>query len=333
MGCILDTTLAPQDSRAAVIASLWEMVTALKDQLSAVQLELQQLQQYCLVLWQSSQAVDLSPDQPAPMSPSPLDPLPLSPSSPPSLCGAEDVLSSPLYSASSGLLGTQVSPVPTPLSPALPPSSSHPPLHPFQGDCDIPTPESSPSLAPVSGDPSASQPKASQLPITQAIASLGLVGDDLMVAVQATSKLTRPPPVLGKDGCKLARVYVQGINRMPIRDVHLYLKQLHFQVSRLMHISFLGTRTVEFLVTGDYVDGFRRRVETIGRAIQWRVLDGFDATIAADPHADAHTCHRVYAAFLRRVHRIITHAPHPAVKASYTAWLQHLCLPLPSLSP
>jgi len=160
--------------------------------------------------------------------------------------------------------------------------------------------------------------------------SVGLVGSDLEDARKALAKLSRRPAQVGKDGCKLVKVYVRGIGRMPIRDVRKCLKDLRFQTSRILNVSFLGTMTVEFCITGDYIRGFQKRIETLGASAGWKVLSAFDAASVADPQADETTKKRVQAAFVQRIHGIIQSTSRPAVKAHYETWLQSLNLPLPT---
>ena len=196
------------------------------------------------------------------------------------------------------------------------------------------TPAVSAAPAPSAPTPSAPVPSAPAKPLKksypQVSIDLGFAGEDLQAAVQAISRLSRPPPQIGKDGSKLSKVYVQGIGRMPISQVRLHLKSLRFRVSRILNISFLGANTAEFLLTADYVGGFKRRIGVIGQATRWRLLDTFDAAALADPKADPATKQRVQDAFIKRVHHIILKTTHPAVKASYETWLRDLNLPLPS---
>jgi len=71
----------------------------------------------------------------------------------------------------------------------------------------------------------------------------------------------------------------------------------------------------------------------IGQSAGWKILDNYNAAVAADPRADAATKKRVEAAFLERVHSIIRSSENRAVKASYSTWLTSLGLPLPSEQP
>ena len=242
-------------------------------------------------------------------------------------------------------------PQPTQPAPALPqpmhldpaefpplPSSPLRPTRSQKGKAKAPVAQPVPPLATTfSHAVAASAPapplQPSRTSYSQVGTTLGLAGEELLAAIQAISNLSRRPPQVGKDGSKLFRVYVQGIGRMPIGKVRSYLKDLRFRVSRILNISFLGSNTAEFLLTADYVGGFKRRVETIGQATRWRILDTFDAAAMADPKADPATRQRVQDAFLKRVQQIILKTRHPAVKANYEAWLRSLDLPLPSPTP
>jgi len=162
---------------------------------------------------------------------------------------------------------------------------------------------------------------------------LRLAGNDLKAAADAIAALSRHPPQFGKHGEKLVRVYVQGIVRMPIKKIKKNLRDLRFRTSCIPRISFLGSATSEFLIAGNYVSGFKNRIAVIGQSAGWKILDNYNAAVAADPRADAATKKRVEAAFLERVHSIIRSSENRAVKASYSTWLTSLGLPLPSEQP
>jgi len=182
----------------------------------------------------------------------------------------------------------------------------------------------------VDTSPPALKKKTAWVSYQDTAISLGFGGSDLEAARIAMSRLSRRPAQIGKNGDKLCRVYVQGIGRMAISKVRTYLKDLRFRTSRILNVSFLGTMTAEFLVTGDYVGGFKRRIETFSASTGWKVIAEFDATTAADPAADGATKKRIQTAFTQRVHKIIQSTNRPAVKAFYETWLQGLNIPLPT---
>jgi hypothetical protein len=167
----------------------------------------------------------------------------------------------------------------------------------------------------------------------EAAISLGFAGEQIGIASRAISKLSRRPPQFGHNGSKLVRQYVQGIGRQPIKEIKKLLRDLHFRTSCIPNISFLGTATAEFLVTGNYVSGFQKRITTIGQSCGWKILDNYNAAAAADPQADEATKKRIEGAFLKRVHSIITSTSRMAVKSSYEAWLTSLSLPPPPTPP
>ncbi|OMJ08771.1 hypothetical protein AYI69_g10942, partial [Smittium culicis] len=60
---------------------------------------------------------------------------------------------------------------------------------------------------------------------------------------------------------KLARIYVQGIARQPIKDVKECLFNMHFQLTKIYNMDFIGKRMLEFTVSEEYAPAFCARVK------------------------------------------------------------------------
>ncbi|OMJ18112.1 hypothetical protein AYI70_g5547 [Smittium culicis] len=61
---------------------------------------------------------------------------------------------------------------------------------------------------------------------------------------------------------KLARIYVQGIARQPVKDVKECLFNMRFQLTRIHNMDFIGKRMLEFTVSEEYAPAFCARVKT-----------------------------------------------------------------------
>ena len=126
---------------------------------------------------------------------------------------------------------------------------------------------------------------------------------------------------------QLTRIYVQGVPRAPIRELKDILRDLRFRITSIIHISFLGKATCEFLVQAGYADAFKKRIATLESC---KVVEKFDPTVAADDFAPLEVKEAIKLAFIRRVSGIITNSRNDIVKKSYSEWLTALNIPLPT---
>lgn len=132
----------------------------------------------------------------------------------------------------------------------------------------------------------------------------------------------------------LQRVYVQGIARQPIKQLKNVLQTVRIRTSALPSISFVGLQTVEFLVTADYVKGFKKAIlELSPVANRFRILDSFDASNPSDPSASPALKSKLQDAFVHRVHGIIKKNTNQIAKDHYISWLNSLNLPIPEAEP
>jgi hypothetical protein len=161
------------------------------------------------------------------------------------------------------------------------------------------------------------------------VARRGITGSDHEKAVSALSKLMRRPRIdISK--AKLERIYVRGIARMPIKELKEALRSLRLRLSAICSISFVGASIAEFLVTSDYAKSFARSITSLS-PVEGRIsiLSAYNAAAVTDPKATEEIQKKCTAAFVRRVHGLITKHPNETVKNFYTNWLQELNLPLP----
>lgn len=161
-------------------------------------------------------------------------------------------------------------------------------------------------------------------------AERGLTGNNHENGVRALTKLLRRPAPKA-DATKLDRIYVQGISRMPIKELKTILRELRIRTSTICSISFVGAATAEFLVQSVAAHGFKKAIVALspveGRI---RVLTTYNASTTVDIKATEESKTKCRAAFIRRLHGIIAHSPNDATKDYYRNWLNELDLPLPT---
>lgn len=159
----------------------------------------------------------------------------------------------------------------------------------------------------------------------------GLDGEKHESAVKALQHLCKRP-VIRPTLSTLKKVYVQGIVRQPIKDLKQALQAVRIRTSALPSISFVGLQTVEFLVTSDYVSGFKKAINDLcpvdGR---FKILDCFDASSASDPNASRVLKKRLQESFVNRVHGILRKNTNKSATDFFTHWLKSLNLPLPEI--
>lgn len=175
---------------------------------------------------------------------------------------------------------------------------------------------------------------ASSSPIKKTYAQIAssrrLTGDDHQAAVKALELLCKRPRIK-PTASNLHKVYVQGIARQPIKQLKTLFQSVRIRTSALVSISFVGLQTAEFLVTGDYVNGFKKAITDLSPVDgRFKILETYDAAKASDPQASTQTKINLEAAFVRRLHGIIASNPNQAAKDYFNQWLAKLNLPLPA---
>ncbi|KAJ1951190.1 hypothetical protein IWQ62_006451, partial [Dispira parvispora] len=155
--------------------------------------------------------------------------------------------------------------------------------------------------------------------------------EDQREAIQAIKNL-RPKPFGSRAASTPVLVYVQGIGRQRISELRKNLQKLRFSTSLILNVSFLGNRTAEFCIAGEYQHRFEASIRNF-ESLNWKVLKDFDASKAADPKASAETVAGIRGAFINRVHRIITTARNSKVTEIFSELLTKNNLPLPVIEP
>lgn len=166
----------------------------------------------------------------------------------------------------------------------------------------------------------------------QIASSRRLTGEDHQAAVKALEILCKRPRIK-PSATNLHKVYVQGIARQPIKQLKTLFQSVRIRTSALVSISFVGLQTVEFLITGDYVNGFKRAIKDLSPVEgRFKILESYDPSTAADPKASADTKNNLQVAFVRRLHGIISSNPNKVARDYFNQWLSNLNLPLPSVA-
>lgn len=159
--------------------------------------------------------------------------------------------------------------------------------------------------------------------------SRGITGDQQISAVKALQDLCKRPrvrPTLSN----LQKIYVQGISRQPIKKLKSILQAVRIRTSAIPSISFVGLQTVEFLVTSDYANGFKKAIKQLSPVEnRFRILECYDASTASDPTASPELKNKLQAAFVTRLHGIIKNNTNQTAQDYFKDWLQRLNLPLP----
>ncbi|KAJ1905857.1 hypothetical protein IWQ60_012191, partial [Tieghemiomyces parasiticus] len=182
-----------------------------------------------------------------------------------------------------------------------------------------PSPQPQPSPSP---SPQQSSPHPSYADI---ISKRGI--KDKVKALEALCSLR--PTYKGKVTTKPEFAYVQGIGCQPVGKLCEALKVLRFNTSKILNVAFIGNATAEFLLSPDYVRGFKKAISEVDRRDGWKVLPAFDALKAADPKAPADLKKRVQEAAINRVYQTIKSTTYPEVAQAFKDKLVHAGIPLP----
>lgn len=162
-------------------------------------------------------------------------------------------------------------------------------------------------------------------------ASRGLKGEAQQAGIKALQALCKRPRIK-PNFSNLQRVYVQGIARQPIKQLKNLLQTVRIRTSAIPSISFVGLQTVEFLVTCDYINGFKKAINDLSPVKnRFRILETFDASKASDPSASTALKAKLQSAFVHRIHNIISKNTNKPAQDHYLNWLNELDLPPPIL--
>ncbi|OMJ22754.1 hypothetical protein AYI70_g2669 [Smittium culicis] len=107
---------------------------------------------------------------------------------------------------------------------------------------------------------------------------------------------------------KLARIYVQGISRQRIKDVKGCLYDMHFQLSKIYNMDFIGKRLLEFTVTEEYAPAFCARV----KAFEFlKLMPKVNPIESSNPLATDETKEACKTAYINRLKRSIETTTKP----------------------
>ncbi len=117
----------------------------------------------------------------------------------------------------------------------------------------------------------------------------------------------------------LRLVYVNGIARMPKSKLKKCLFDMHFRVSQIVNIDYVGQET-EFLVTASYVNEFKKNITKLGTI---SLLDDFNASIHRGAEPSPEQQKEALDRFVYRVSKQLS-TPMERVNDFYNSWLQEL---------
>ncbi|PVU89951.1 hypothetical protein BB561_005098 [Smittium simulii] len=113
----------------------------------------------------------------------------------------------------------------------------------------------------------------------------------------------------------ISRIYVQGITRMPYKDLKQILFTMRFRLSKIFSLDYVGKKTLEFTVAADYAAAMIQKVRSYPFL---SVLSKVDPTIPIDKSASEATKLAVKKAFTDRLQRAFAATNRPEL-ASYFA--------------
>lgn len=160
---------------------------------------------------------------------------------------------------------------------------------------------------------------------------VGIPANEQKKAIDALRSLRRTPRAALKAN-KLVMVYVSGIGKGPIRNIKKNLGTLHFRLSAIVNISFIGNNTAEFLITSDYAKGFHEHIANMNDS-RIHVIDNFKASEASDPHASEVLKETITKHYVARLHGIIKNCKLKQVVEFYSKVLQSQGHPVPAPEP
>ena len=112
----------------------------------------------------------------------------------------------------------------------------------------------------------------------------------------------KPPHTTTKAEIKhnFCRVYVQGIERQPIKDLKASLFELRFQLSKIWSIDFIGKTIVEFTISSSYLGSFKSKIKDIPFM---KILSNIDPSKPQDPKASPVSAELIKQAFTKRLQK------------------------------
>ncbi|PVU89949.1 hypothetical protein BB561_005096 [Smittium simulii] len=113
----------------------------------------------------------------------------------------------------------------------------------------------------------------------------------------------------------ISRIFVQGITRMPYKDLKQILFTMRFRLSKIFSLDYVGKKTLEFTVAADYAAAMIQKVRSYPFLF---VLSKVDPTMPFDKNASEATKLAVKKAFTDRLQRAFAATNRPEL-ASYFA--------------
>ncbi|PVZ99089.1 hypothetical protein BB558_004900 [Smittium angustum] len=118
---------------------------------------------------------------------------------------------------------------------------------------------------------------------------------------------------------KVSRIYVQGIQRMPFRELKKALFDMRFRLSKIIHIDFIGTKTSEFTVYMDYAASFVTKMKSLKI---FKVLDKVNPAKPLDPNPNNEIRQAVFNSYTNRIQR----AYDSSTRVDFKAYLLDLAI-------
>ncbi|PVU87637.1 hypothetical protein BB559_005728 [Furculomyces boomerangus] len=124
---------------------------------------------------------------------------------------------------------------------------------------------------------------------------------------------------------KVARLYIQGISRQPIREVKESFAIMRFKLSKILNMDFIGRSTMEITVMEEYARGLVAHTKAFPFLT---VLSKVDPAKPMNPEATQLTKDLIRQAFYRRIQASVEKTTKPIFKQYLLDLANELAIPL-----
>jgi hypothetical protein len=114
------------------------------------------------------------------------------------------------------------------------------------------------------------------------------------------------------------RIYVSNLPRLRLSELKKHLYALHFALSKILNISYVGKSIVEFTVMEEYEASMKAHL----KRCELPILEEYHPGKAYDPKATTEIANAVLDAFKARLAHLAKDSARPPMKAFFEDWLQ-----------
>lgn len=119
---------------------------------------------------------------------------------------------------------------------------------------------------------------------------------------------------------KIRRIYVGNLPRLPLSELKKYLFTLHFSLSKILNMSYVGRSIIEFTIMEDYE---RSMLAHLNR-YEFPILQNYHPGKAQDPKASSEVANSVFSSFKARIQRLAEQSRKNSVKEYFSDWLESI---------